>query len=96
VDKIEDVSSSANEVLARRTVAPSLIMPTVSSITTVDPNPKFTVYGTPLRISSTFGLSCTFRGDEQALLSKRVALHVDARLSLIKDEGSVLVFCVPV
>ena len=51
-----------------------------SSMSTVNPNTKFTVYGTPLRISSTVGLTWTFR-DEQALLLKRMTLP---RLSLRK------------
>ena len=79
---------SAHEVLARRTVA-------LMTMSTVDQNPNFIVYGTPLHIFLTVGLTCTFRGDKQALLSKSVAPHVSTHLSF-KDEGSVLMFCVPV
>ena len=49
VEKIEGVSWSALEVLARCTVAPLTMQ-------IVDPNSKFAVSGTPLRISSTVGL----------------------------------------
>ena len=67
-------------------------------IMTVDPNPKFTVttYGTPLRISSTVDLTCTFRGNEQALATVEARVSPRRRPFVLKDEGSVLVFCVPV